>query len=112
MQNLTRYTQAPNHLADLTDDEFTHLYNWPNPPAISELSLSDTCTGSIMDSPNPPLELDWDNKVTAVSDQGTCGKDWAIVASGAIESLYAIKVGQLPVLSVQQLLECSGEYGN
>jgi len=35
-----------------------------------------------------------------------------MVAAGAVESLYAIKVGQLPVLSVQQLLECSGDYGN
>lgn len=65
-----------------------------------------------MDAPNPPIQVDWDNKVTAVVDQGQCGMDWAIVSVAAVESLYALKVGQLPVLSVQQLLQCSESYGN
>lgn len=39
-----------------------------------------------MDAPNPPSELDWalTSKVTSPTDQGTCGKDWAIVSIGAI----------------------------
>lgn len=37
-----------------------------------------------MDAPNPPIEQDWGNKVTQVKEQGTCGKDWAIVASDAV----------------------------
>lgn len=67
-----------------------------------------------MDAPNPPAELDWaqTSKVTPSPDQGTCGKDWAIVSTGAVESLYAIKIGQLQPLSIQQLVECSGQYGN
>lgn len=111
-QGLTLYHQTANHLADLTDSEFISLYNWPHPPETTTSGLSLTCNGTIMDSPNPPLEINWGNKVSAAVDQGTCGKDWAMVAAGAVESLYALKVGQLPALSVQQLLECSGDYGN
>jgi hypothetical protein len=111
-QGLTRYRQAPNSLADLSEDEFSQFYRWAHSPEHVGLGATDSCNGSIMDSPNPPLELDWGNKVSAVLDQGTCGMDWAIVAVGAVESLYALKVGQLPTLSVQQLLECSEAYGN
>ena len=65
-----------------------------------------------MDTPSPPAEKDWANKVNQLGEQGTCGKDWAMVAVASVESLYSLKVGQLPILSVQQLLECSGDYGN
>lgn len=66
-----------------------------------------------MDAPNPPAALDWGSKiVSGVRDQGKCGQAWAMVAASAVESLYALKVGPLEPLSVQQLLECSGDYGN
>ena len=65
-----------------------------------------------MDAPNPPSELDWSSKVTSPQDQGTCGKDWALVAVGAVEGLHALKYGKVTPLSVQQLVECSDAYGN
>lgn len=37
-----------------------------------------------MDSPNPPAEMDWGNKVNQPVNQGTCGKDWAMVAISAV----------------------------
>lgn len=57
-----------------------------------------------MDTPNPPIEMDWSAKVTPPLAQGDCGKDWAQVAIGAVESLYAIKNSRLTSLSVQQLI--------
>jgi hypothetical protein len=50
--------------------------------------------------------------VSAVGEQGTCGMDWAMVSTDAVASLYALKIGTLPELSTQQLLECSVNYGN
>jgi len=57
-----------------------------------------------MDSPNPKDSVDWVTKVTKAVDQGKCGSNWAIVAVSAVESLYAIKMGVLTDLSIQQLL--------
>lgn len=86
-------------------------YTWKQP--INDLKATSQCNGSIMDAPNPPLELDWGNKVSKVGNQGEdCGMDWAMIATSAVESLYALRVGTLVNMSVQQLLQCSGDYGN
>lgn len=85
-------------------------FTWKQDPSLK--AQTGACTGSIIDTPNPPAEMDWGNKVSDVGTQGECGKDWAMVAANAVESLYALKMGTLPTLSTQQLVECSVDYGN
>jgi len=58
--------------------------------------------------------IDWRerNKVSSVKNQGDCGSCWSFSAVGAIESLWAIHKNQLYNLSEQELIDCSGRYGN
>ena len=61
-----------------------------------------------------PLEVDWrkKHKVSSVKNQASCGGCWAFSSSEAVESIWAIKNNVLYNLSQQELIDCSGLYGN
>lgn len=61
-----------------------------------------------------PEEWDWNIRgaVSPVKDQAICGSCWSFGTSGTVEGAYFVKTGKLPILSQQQMIDCSWSYGN
>jgi len=109
-QNLG-FTVAMNIFGDLTVEEYRALYlgSRVNGSNIVQTNLH------IYD-PSIPLadDVDWRTKgaVTGVKNQGQCGSCWAFSTTGSLEGAWSITRGKLVSLSEQNLVDCSGAYGN
>lgn len=104
------YKQGVNHLVDRTDEEFSALLGYDAAYTARHAERrAAKATKRHSHSKQLPNEVDWRSKsvVTPVKDQGNCGSCWTFGTSETVESHYAIKYGNLPVLSEQQIADCS-----
>jgi len=100
------YTKGENHFTDLTHEEFRSIYLGFKPRENKKV-VSDETHEFVGD-------VNWvtAGKVQRVKNQGQCGSCWAFSTVASCESWDAINDGTLGDFSEQQLVDCSGSYGN
>nr|XP_057909474.1 procathepsin L-like [Doryrhamphus excisus] len=98
-----------NFMGDMTPDEIRKSMATLTPPTDLQRSPE-----SMWTSKDVPGSVDWRDHgyVTRVKMQGSCGSCWAFSAAGALEGQWARTTGTLVDLSPQNLVDCSGKYGN
>jgi len=103
------FSVAINKFADMTNTEFAQLYNGYR--MSDRKSMYTFKSSPLMDIADT---VDWRTKgaVTGVKDQGQCGSCWAFSTTGSVEGAFFLKTGKLISVSEQQLVDCSGSYGN
>ena len=102
-------TYGVTQFSDLTSDEFAHKYL--NYAGLEQYGLQrPTETMNNTTAPKGiPEAYDWSTisgKMNPVQDQGSCGSCWSFASTAVLESVNAIKHGNLPKLSEQQLVDC------
>ncbi|KRT79326.1 Peptidase [Oryctes borbonicus] len=111
-QGLVSYSLKENQFADLLHYEFVEIMNgvrWSNDTIDQDASTFITPANVEL-----PSSVDWRKKgaVTEIKDQGQCGSCWAFSATGSLEGQHFRKANKLVSLSEQNLVDCSGKYGN
>jgi C1A family cysteine protease len=115
-----------NQFGDLTGDAFKlyvhgHTGSCMKKRSVAQRVAMREVTPILENGEAAPSSVDWTNVdgksyVTPVKNQGQCGSCWAFSTTGSIEARTAIKNGQtdgaITSLSEQQLVDCSGSYGN
>ncbi|XP_014264961.2 cathepsin S isoform X2 [Maylandia zebra] len=108
---LHTYELGMNHMGDLTEEEILQSFATLKPPTGIQRAPSPFAGAS---GSGIPDTVDWREKgyVTSVKMQGACGACWAFSVAGALEGQLAKTTGKLVDLSPQNLVDCSGKYGN
>jgi len=111
------YTMAMNAFGDMTGEEFKSTHTGYN-------RVIDTIKRKANSAPVKHIKhatddtYDWRklNAVTPVKNQQQCGSCWAFSATGSTEGAWALSkkagAGKLVSVSEQQLVDCSGSFGN
>merc|ERR1712212_13982 len=109
------YTQGMSQFTDMTDEEFK-AGPWTGLRIPEEyLNGTEQAPGRFVPSNAPlPNAVDWRSQglVTPIKNQGQCGSCYSFSATGALEGAWKRAKGSLPSLSEQEIVDCSGRYGN
>jgi len=105
-----------NHMSDYTEEEFKRLRGYRKELNYNSASMSSN-RRDVEVKPIPihrgpkklPAFVDYRKKgvISNVKDQGGCGSCWTFATVETIESYHALLTGDLPVLSEQQILDCT-----
>jgi cathepsin L len=99
------WKQGVNKLTDRTEKELKGLYQGSLPNVNRKVTMATRKVKGL----SLPTSVDWRNKgiISNVKDQGRCGSCWSFASTENVESYYALKYNNLPVLSEQQILDCT-----
>ncbi|CAB0032288.1 unnamed protein product [Trichogramma brassicae] len=116
-QGLVSYKLKLNKYSDMLHHEFVNTLNGFNKTKPGMLRSYQKPVGAKFVTPahvEMPKHVDWrkEGAVTEVKDQGHCGSCWSFSATGALEAQHYRQTGKLVSLSEQNLIDCSGKYGN
>ncbi|CAF0924076.1 unnamed protein product [Didymodactylos carnosus] len=102
-----------NKFADMTNSEFVKQMNGYN-MSLRTNQPADRHEFTRSLNVKLPDTVDWRDQgyVTDVKDQGQCGSCWAFSATGSLEGQHFKQAMKLTSLSEQNLVDCSGKYGN
>jgi len=93
--NSTTHVAGHNFLSDYFPHERKSLCGLIGQPNLDTLALFKDIKGDAPDA------VDWVTKgiVNPIKDQGRCGSCWAFASTAVMESMHAIKTGELLSLS-------------
>jgi len=100
------YNLGLNPFTHLTQEEFAATHLGLKMPKNLNRTVTTLPVGNLK------ATADWRGKMNTVKNQGQCGSCWAFSAVGALEGVHSVKKGQLYNLAEQELVDCSGSYGN
>ena len=100
------YKMGLNQFSHITDEEFSAVY------LGSDLQEAAPVNATKIQVSNLKTNVDWRAKMNPIKNQGKCGSCWAFSAVAGIESAWSVQKNTVLNLSEQELVDCSGSYGN
>jgi len=103
------WKKGVNHLTDRTDTDLKSLHGYKRGDRRRRPSLEFSGASAEQLKLWEATELDWRTKgaVTDVKNQGECGSCWTFASAETLESWWFLAGHALPVLSEQQIVDCT-----